>query len=253
VTWQSKTLRYGGTCDACGKKIAIKEVGWHDAEVKKVRCADCGPPPAEAGGGELSDKRELRPDPVGGSAALREAQSRHDPKWLKGATGEYFMDQSLHRRLNENAIILTDRAVPGTKTNIDHIVVASSGVWIIDSKKWKGKIEYKAESLLNVTMHLYVGGKDRTTALESIYGLVIPVAQIIDDRSVPIHPVLAFIEGDWSFKSFPGLLINKPRKHEGVWISPPKMLGEMINQRGPLSTDMVRRLGARLDEALKPR
>jgi hypothetical protein len=196
---------------------------------------------------------EMRRDPVGGSAALREAQERHDTNWLKGATGEYLMDLSLHRRLNPGAIILTDRAVPGTKSNIDHVVVAPSGVWIIDSKKWKGKIEYKSESFTSVVMHLYVGGEDRTWAVEAIYGSVIPVAQIIDDRTIPIHPALVFVEGDWSYKSFPGLTINRPRRHEGVLITPPKMLTDKINAPGPVSAETVRQLAKKLDDALPPR
>ncbi len=96
------------------------------------------------------------------------------------------MDSSLQHRLIEGAVVLTDRRVPGTKSNIDHIVIAPSGVWIIDSKKWNGKIKYKAESMMSVNMRLFVGGKDRTSAVESIYGLVIPVAQVMKDRSVPV-------------------------------------------------------------------
>jgi hypothetical protein len=253
MTWISKPLRFGGTCDSCGKKIAVREIGWHNAEVKKVRCAECGSPYMPSESESLKEPRHMRADPVGGSAALREAQSRRDPKWLKGATGEYMMDGSLRKRLNEEAIVLTDRRVPGTKSNIDHIVIATSGVWIIDSKKWKGKIEYKAESLTSVNMHLFVGGKDYTSEVESIYGLVIPVAQLIEDRTVPIHAALVFIEGDWSTASLPRFLLGKPYLHEGVYISPPKALVKMINVPGTLDAESISRLANKLDEALKPR
>lgn len=100
------------------------------------------------------------------------------------------MDQFLHRTLTEGEVILTDRRVPGTDANIDNVVVASSGVWIIDSKKWRGKIEYKASTLTGIDTHLFVGGEDRTWAVENIYTLVIPVAQLVNDRSVPINPAL---------------------------------------------------------------
>jgi hypothetical protein len=43
MTWESKPLRYGGNCDSCGTKIEVRAVGWHDASIKKVRCAACGP------------------------------------------------------------------------------------------------------------------------------------------------------------------------------------------------------------------
>jgi len=89
MTWQSKPLRYGGVCDSCGGKIEVRATGWHNADLKKVRCATCGPPT------ENQAVSAMRPDPVGGSAALREGRSRHDHKWVKGAAGEYLMDQSL--------------------------------------------------------------------------------------------------------------------------------------------------------------
>ena len=75
------------------------------------------------------------------------------------------MDQFLHRNLSDGEVILTDRRVPGTDANIDNVVVATSGVWIIDSKKWRGKIEYKASTLTGIDTHLFVGGEDKTGQL----------------------------------------------------------------------------------------
>jgi hypothetical protein len=192
-------------------------------------------------------------NPVGGSAALREARTRRDPKWTKGAAGEYLMDLSLHNHVNEGAVILTDRQVPGTKSNIDHIVVAPSGVWIIDSKNWKGKIEYKSATMMSTTKRLFVGGKDRTSAVEAIFSQVIPVAQVIGDKSVPIKPALVFIDGDWSDSSTARILASKPYQHLSVWISWPKAIWKKINEPGPLDADAVKRIGAELDAALPPR
>ena len=104
MTWESKPLRYGGTCDACGASIEKRAVGWHDAAVKKVRCNACGPAPEE-NQVETTPTPSPRVDPVGGTAALREARSRRDPKWTKGAAGEYLMDLSLHNHVNELSLI----------------------------------------------------------------------------------------------------------------------------------------------------
>lgn len=192
-------------------------------------------------------------NPVGGSAALREARARNDPKWTKGAAGEYLVDLSLHNHVNEGAVILTDRQLPGTTSNIDHIVVAPSGVWIIDSKVWKGKIEYKSATMMSTAKHLYVGGKDRTAAVEAIFNLVIPVAQVIGDRTVPIKPALVFVDGDWSDSSAARILTSRPYQHLTVWISWPKAIWKKINEPGPLDADAVKRIGAKLDAALPPR
>ena len=252
MTWESKPLRFGGTCESCGAIIEKREVGWHDPVSRKVRCASCGPSSVET-----RPRSEIPPaiqvNPVGGSAALREARARRDPKWTKGAAGEYLMDLSLHNHVNEGAVILTDRHVPGTKSNIDHIVVAPSGVWIIDSKVWKGKIEYKSETKKSTAKRLFVGGKDRTSAVEAIFNLVIPVAQVIGDRSVPINPALVFIEGDWSDTSVARIVASKPYQHLSVWISWPKAIWKKINEPGSLEADAVKRIGADLDAALRPR
>jgi len=44
--------------------------------------------------------------------------------------------QDLPRRL----WILHDRRIPGSRANIDHIVVAPSGVWIIDAKRYSDQL-----------------------------------------------------------------------------------------------------------------
>jgi hypothetical protein len=252
MTWESKPLRFGGTCESCGATIEKREVGWHDPVAQKARCASCGPSSVQT-----TPSEELPPsseaNPVGGSAALREARVRRDPKWTKGAAGEYLMDLSLHNHVNEGAVILTDRQVPGTKSNIDHIVVAPSGVWIIDSKNWRGKIEYKSATMMGTAKRLFVGGKDRTSTVEAIFNQVIPVAQVIGDRSVPIKPALVFIDGDWSDTSAARILANKPYQHLTVWISWPKAIWKKINEPGPLDADAVKRIGANLDAALPPR
>ena len=252
MTWESKPLRYGGTCDSCGATIAKREAGWHDAAMKKVRCQSCGPSVDATLPSGLAPS-PVQSDPVGGSAALREARSRRDPKWTKGAAGEYLMDLSLHNHLNEGSVILTDRGVPGTKSNIDHIVVAPSGVWIIDSKVWRGKIEYKSTSMFGMEKRLFVGGKDRTSAVEAIFNLVIPVAQVIGDKSIPIKQALVFVDGDWSDASAARIVTSRPYQHLGVWISWPKAIWKKINEPGPLDADAVKRIGAHLEAHLRPR
>ncbi len=37
--------------------------------------------------------------------------------------------------------VLHDRRIPGSKANIDHIVVGPAGVFAIDTKRYTGKIE----------------------------------------------------------------------------------------------------------------
>lgn len=252
MVWQSKPLRYGGKCDSCGASIEMKAVGWHNPELKKVRCSACGAPPDDTADPESTVAVELTPDPIGGSAALRKAGGRRGRNWVKGAAGEYLIDKFLHDQVTADHIILTDRRVPGTKSNIDHIVVASSGVWIIDTKNWKGRIEYKSTTPTGVDYRLYVDGKDRTAEVESMYSMVIPVAQAIGDRSIPVKPALVFVDADWALPALPRFLLNRPYQHLGVWLTLPKNLVKLINKSGPLGGATIHDLGQRLDRLFVP-
>ena len=40
-------------------------------------------------------------------------------------------------------MVLHDRAVPGGRANIDHIAVVPSGVWVIDTKHYRGRLEQR--------------------------------------------------------------------------------------------------------------
>ena len=252
-TWIFKPLPYGGTCAGCGGKIERREKGWHDPVASKVMCTKCRPPEGALASPSPVPEPDTPSNPVGGSSALRVYERHKDPNFRKGATGEYLMDQFLHRTLSDGEVILTDRRLPGTDANIDNVVVASSGVWIIDSKKWNGKIKYKASTLTGIDMHLFVGGEDRTTEIDKIYRLVIPIAQLVDDRSVPIHPALVFVEGDWKLSVTARHLLKKPYNHERVWISPPRLLAKLIKEPGPLDEEAVTKVGRLLDSKLKPR
>jgi hypothetical protein len=216
--------------------------GWHSPSLKKVRCLDCPP-----------DGPALAANPVGGTSALRDAQGRNAHRWRKGAAGEYLMDQFLHRRLTHGELILTDRRLPGSRANVDFLVVASSGVWLIDAKKWSGKIEYRSPTPTSSSMRLYIGGTDRTSMIDDIYSLVIPVRQVVPDWNIPIEPALVFIDGDWSDRATLRLLLSRPYRHELVWICAPKMLVKKIEEPGPLGHDDILRVGSILDRALPPR
>lgn len=61
--------------------------------------------------------------------------------WEEGAKGEERVAKILHEHLSDRAVLLHDRKVPRTRGNIDHLAIAPSGVWIIDAKKYKGKVE----------------------------------------------------------------------------------------------------------------
>lgn len=56
---------------------------------------------------------------------------------------------------------LHGRRVPGTKGNLDHVVVASAGVFVVDAKRYQGRIEIRNRGwFFRPDDRLYVGRRD---------------------------------------------------------------------------------------------
>jgi hypothetical protein len=59
--------------------------------------------------------------------------------------------------------MLHDRRIPGTRANIDHLVVAATGVWIVDAKSYRGKVEQRdVGGWFTTDKRLFAGGRDRS-------------------------------------------------------------------------------------------
>ncbi len=85
--------------------------------------------------------------------------------WVTGARGEEMLAEHLARKCPGTAL-LHDRRMPSSRANIDHIAVAPSGVYVIDAKRYKWKIEVRKP--LFGDAKLVIAGRDRT---ELIHGL----------------------------------------------------------------------------------
>jgi len=78
-------------------------------------------------------------------------------------------------------IPLHDRLIPGTRGNIDHIFVASSGVWVVDAKSYKGKVEQREHGpFWRRESEVYVGRRNRTALTKSVEKQVAAVKAALD-------------------------------------------------------------------------
>ena len=261
MTWVMKTFtRNSAPCSNCHEKVEQGSRGWTNSEQprgERVRCLKCGPLEVNEFTDKSSPTAELFPDPVAGTSALRQDKRYRGDANLRGAQGEYLMGGYLAGELTPGSKVLTDRKVPDdSDANIDHIVVASSGIWVIDSKKWTGEIRYRSPGFPSTDPNRYlsVGGVDRTSAIAKIYRLVIPVAKMIGDRTVPIYPAIAFIDPTWGLREILHFQRGKgPYQHEGVLIAGGHGIIKKINELGPLSNERVDELWRKLDKAMPPR
>jgi hypothetical protein len=44
-------------------------------------------------------------------------------------------------------VVFHDLAVPGSPANVDHLVIGPTGVFVIDSKRWRGRVRQGADGL----------------------------------------------------------------------------------------------------------
>jgi Nuclease-related domain len=67
--------------------------------------------------------------------------------WRRGAQGERRTARLLDRLTHDGYVVFHDLAVPGSPTNVDHLVIGPSGVFVIDSKQWTGSVHQSSDGL----------------------------------------------------------------------------------------------------------
>jgi len=131
----------------------------------------------------------------------------------------------LHAQLGDRAVVLDDRKVSGTKSHIDHVVIAPSGVWVIDANEFDGRVERRdVGGWFKVDERLYVAGKDRTGLVDGIDRQVAAVENVLKKEgldSIPVHAALCFVNSEWGW-------FAKPFSLNGVWVTWATKLTELV-------------------------
>jgi hypothetical protein len=85
-------------------------------------------------------------------------------------------------------IVLHDRRIPRSRANIDHLAVTPSGVYVIDAKRYKGKIEVRKPFFGEP--RLVIAGRDKTKLVEALTRQREAVRAALAE-TVPVMPVHA--------------------------------------------------------------
>ncbi len=72
---------------------------------------------------------------------LRFRASAEASAWRQGARGERRTARRLRRLVRRGYVAFHDLAMPGSRANIDHLLIGPSGVFVIDSKQYSGRIQ----------------------------------------------------------------------------------------------------------------
>jgi hypothetical protein len=82
-----------------------------------------------------------------------------------GAAGEEALAHHLADG-SPDAIVLHDRRMPRSRANIDHLAIAPSGVYIIDARRYAGKIEVRKHA--RGESRLMIAGRNKTKLIKGL-------------------------------------------------------------------------------------
>lgn len=182
--------------------------------------------------------RKRRPR-IGGVILALQNAPQHERSWARGAGGEELVEQALDKRC-PNVPVLHDRRIPGSRANIDHIAIAGSGVWVIDTKRLKGKLHIATPLFGRST--LKVDGRDKTKLVDGLAKQVELVAAAVADTGldVPVHGCFCFVDTELPLFGSPSI--------NGLRIYGRRGLSKQLNITGGLTTDRAQMLAATLAE-----
>lgn len=202
--------------------------------------------------------REAHPH-LGGLLLALSEEPQHIAAWDQGAKGERALGSLLDRvaAARPDIHVLHDRSVPRSRANIDHLAITPGGVFVIDAKAHRGKLELR-QGLFERTPRLLVAGRNQTGLVEAMAKQVAVVERALrgdgsavpgSDAPVPVIPALCFVEADPPLLA---LVRKRPYVTRGVRITWPAALRVLLEAPGPLGPEATQACWARLGTALPP-
>jgi Nuclease-related domain len=116
---------------------------------------------------------------------LRFRSSPEAVAWRRGAVGERRTGRLLDRLERHGWAVLHDLAVPRSRANIDHLVIGPGGVFVIDSKQYRGRLQ------LDGSGRLWHGRYPLAPTLRAVSFEADQVARVLTDPDVVVVPVMA--------------------------------------------------------------
>ncbi len=109
--------------------------------------------------------------------------------FLKGAKGEEWVAHEL-AFLGADYTIFNGLRLGGGKQNFDHIIIGPAGVFVVETKNWKGSIEFRDGKL-------FAGGREPSRPpLKQVKAATAELVAYIDEAgcgNIPVHSVLCFL------------------------------------------------------------
>ena len=268
-------LRFDGHCAACNTPTpASTRAWWHEVR-KEVTCTRCRPvefEPATASAllQMLPPRRPSSIGVVGASAVAMYEKERanqqpvdpHDDtdgtplrntaSWNASGSDERHLGEFLDDTFAGSAVVLHDRTVvdePQLGT-IDHVIIASSGVWVVDEKNFNGSVDVRTEGVWKFkTNDLYVGCRNQRKFVDAMGWQAAAVQSLVEPMDmgiVPVHSALCFVGSAWSRHSDAAVI-------DGVLVLSPDKLRSVASLPGWVDPDAINAIASQLSSGLPRR
>jgi hypothetical protein len=165
---------------------------------------------------------------VGGLAAmvagwaLRFRPSQDAMAWRRGAAGQRRTARLLTPLERHGWAVLHDLALPGSRANLDHLVIGPGGVFAIDSKQYRGRLQLDAHG------KLWHGPHPLAPTLAAASWEADHAALVLPDPGMAVVPIVAVhgAQVPWGKVVIDGVPVVSARRL-------PSMLGRLPVVLGP--------------------
>lgn len=170
--------------------------------------------------------------------------------WATGAAGEEALAAHLAKRCPD-VIVLHDRRLPRSRANLDHLAVAPAGVYVIDAKRYTGKIEVRKP--LFGEPRLLIAGRDKTKLVEGLSRQREAVRAALAETvpEMPVHGCFCFLNPAHQAGGS-GLPLLRTPSIGGFPLLYPRRLSKRLNAPGELTAESRREVAEMLARAFPP-
>ncbi len=233
--WKQIRAKRESVCEICKSVFKVGEDIFWSRSRSVIRCTKCFEGAQDqdvvsigkAGSSAQSEfekrnnarrERVLKNYPKTGKFALKIIKAANSTtSWEKGAKAEREVGELINSfALKHGFKAMHDRAVPGSKTNIDHIIVRKTGIFVVDTKNYEGKIRVKKEISRGgkEVENLYINEYKKNDLVKKVKVQTELVQSVLHEAGLfyPVYGTLAFFHGE-----FP--LIRRPMQVDGIFIN----------------------------------
>ncbi len=108
--------------------------------------------------------------------------------WRRGAAGERHAARILGRLGRRGYWLLNDLQVPGSRANLDHLLVGPTGVFYVDAKQWKGTLRLGRDG------RLWHNGRSCSKRLSTVRWEAEQAQRALSDLDVQVRPVVVIFD-----------------------------------------------------------